>query len=149
MRFLFALTLLVFALMYTSFGLYSLDLLNSSGRLGPGFFPLLIGLLMVATSAANCVLEYRKQRVDSDELQETWKDVLEMALLIVLFLACLPYLGALLAMLIFCGTYLHRFNSGRIVFNGLYTILFSSGVFVLFEVILQAGLPEGLLAPLY
>ena len=141
--------LLAFALLYTGFGLYYLDLIDISGRLGPGFFPAIVGVLLTATTAANCVQEYHRQRQAARALHALWRDVAEVTGLIVLFLLLLPYAGSLLTLFVFTGLYLYRFNRGRGLFNAAYAVSFSIMVFLLFEVVLKTGLPKGVLAPLY
>lgn len=149
MRFLFSMALLAFALLYTGFGFYSLDLIDMSGRLGAGFFPAVVGVLMIATTAANCVQEFRRQRQETIPLRALWRDAAEVTGLIALFLLLLPYAGSLLTILAFTGLYLYRFNRGRRLFNAVYAVAFSTVVFLLFEVVLKTGLPKGVLAPLY
>ena len=149
MRFFFSMSLLAFALLYTGFGFYSLDLIDMSGRLGPGVFPAVVGVLLIATTAANCVHEYRRQRQAATPLRALWRDVAEVAGLVVLFLLLLPYAGSLLTIFAFTGLYLYRFNRGRGLFNAVYAAAFSIVVFLLFEVALKTGLPKGVLAPLY
>lgn len=149
MRFFFSMALLAFAMLYAGFGFYSLDLIDMSGRLGPGFFPAIVGVLLIATTAANSVQEYRRQRQEATALRALWRDVAEVTGLIALFLLLLPYAGSLLTLFTFTGLYLFRFNRGRGLFNAAYALAFSIMVFLLFEVVLQTGLPKGVLAPLY
>ena len=149
MRVLFSMALLAFALLYAGYGFYSLELIDISGRLGPGFFPAIIGVLLIVATAANCVQEYRKQKDVATQNRDFRRDVVEVTGLIALFLLLLPYLGSLLTILVFVGLYLYRFNTGRGWFNSLYAVTFSFVVFVLFEVVLKVGLPKGVLAPLY
>ncbi|MCY4256295.1 MAG: tripartite tricarboxylate transporter TctB family protein [Gammaproteobacteria bacterium] len=140
--------LLTFALLYTGLALFSLDLVDRADRLGPGFFPAMVGILLIAATAANCVREHRLQRQPGPPLQAFWRDATEVAGLIALFLVLLPYAGSLLAIFIFTFLFLSRFNRGRGWFNALYAATFSGAVYLLFEVALQAGLPSGVLAPL-
>ena len=149
MRFFFSMALLAFAMLYAGFGFYSLDLIDMSGRLGPGFFPAIVGVLLIATTAANSVQEYRRQRQEATALRALWRDVAEVTGLIALFLLLLPYAGSLLTLFAFTSLYLFRFNRGRGLFNAAYALAFSIMVFLLFEVVLQTGLPKGVLAPLY
>ena len=149
MRFLFSMALLAFSLAYTGFALYSLDLFDRADRLGPGFFPAIVGVLLIAMTAANGVREYRRQREAGTALRALWRDVAEVTGLIALFLVLLPYAGSLLTIFAFTGLYLYRFNRGRGWFNAVYAVAFSTAVYLLFEVVLQAGLPQGVLAPLY
>ncbi len=147
MRFVFSLVFLTFSLLYTGYGLYSLDFVDATGRPGSGFFPMMVGTLLVITTAINSLSEFRHRQ--SAELAANRRDVAAMAGLITLFLVLLPVLGSVLTILVFSGAYLHRFNKGRAVFNALYAVVFSAVVFALFEILLQAGLPRGVLAPLY
>ena len=115
---------------------------------GRVFSPPLSACFLTITTAANAVREYREQKQAGSPLKALWRDVAEVAGLIALFLALLPYAGSLLAMFAFTGLYLFRFNRGRPWFNALYAVVFSAAVYLLFEVALQTGLPQGVLAPL-
>ena len=100
------------------------------------------------TAAINCVGEYRRRSEDAP-VRGTWRDVIEVVVMILVFLVCLPLLGSLLTMLLFTSLFLFRFNPGRHVFNAVYAVLFSAAVFALFDIALQSGLPKGILASLY
>ncbi|MDN3520149.1 tripartite tricarboxylate transporter TctB family protein [Halomonas ramblicola] len=77
--------------------------------------------------------------------QRYTKDVVWAIALITLFIAVLKPLGAILSMVVFMLILLWKFNPKRMKFNVLYSVLFPLGIYLLFEVWLRAGLPEGIL----
>ena len=174
MRIWFSLTLFVLSALYLVYGLNTLSIFNAAGRPGPGFFPTLVGTGLVIFTLINCYKDFRerstvpaehqfsveKQFVKLDEgsdetasaaiqddvlNQRYGKDVAWLVALLILFIATLKPLGAILSMVVFMLILLWKFNPMRMKFNILYSILFPLGIYLLFEVWLRAGLPEGIL----
>ncbi len=85
---------------------------------------------------------------DQGELssQRYEKDVVWAIALIALFIAVLKPLGAILSMVVFMLILLWKFNPRQIKLNVLYSVLFPLGIYLLFEVWLRAGLPDGILS---
>jgi len=167
----FAAGLLALAIGYTFYGLSSLTLLTSSGRPAAGFFPLLIGLLLIISCAINLwgdVREWLETKrtgivpihqmdpeaeakadalgVDAHAIDgglEFGQDVLIVFLYICGFVALLNVVGALLAMFIFMLVYLFTFNRAHLVSNLIYSVALPAFLYGLFKILLNASLPVG------
>lgn len=167
----FAAGLLVLAVGYTAYGLSTLTLLTSSGRPAAGFFPLVIGVLLMISCAVNLwgdVCEWREAQqtgiepvhqadpeaeakadalgVDAHAIDggpEFGRDVLIVFLYICGFVGLLNVLGALLAMVIFMLVFLFTFNRPHIVSNLIYSVALPGFLYGLFKILLNASLPVG------
>ncbi|WP_081694710.1 tripartite tricarboxylate transporter TctB family protein [Halomonas huangheensis] len=73
------------------------------------------------------------------------RDVLWAVALLILFIGFLKPLGAIVSMVLFMLILLWKFNPHQTRFNILYSALFPLGIYLLFEVWLRAGLPDGIL----
>lgn len=161
----FSFSFFVLSLAFTGYGLWTLDFYDLIGRPGPAYFPTIIGSLLILTTGLNLYKDFEKYRKDDNKLQvpsvtetadddylpETdnkhyGKDAAVVACLITLLLILLNPLGSILSMVVFMGLFLFYFNrKGSVLFNISYTILLPLGVYGLFDVLLQAGLPRGLI----
>jgi len=171
MRKWFSAALLVAALAYLGYGLATLDIFNRAGRAGPGYFPVLIGVLLVLTLAINVFKEFRPYRAraasqtgpmsdaqamsnavgadathkDMDSGDGSYnRDVLVLFAMLFGFIALLPTLGGLLAMIVFMLVFLFVFNPGKWVVNLVYSAALPLGLYWLFKIMLNASLPRGL-----
>lgn len=167
----FAAALLLIAFGYTAYSLSTLTLLTSSGRPGAGFFPLLIGVLLVIACAIDLRRDLRasaKARLsglqsvhqadpETEAKADTFgvdahgidggpiypQDVLIVFLYICVFVAIMPFAGSLVAMILFMLAFLFTFNSKHIVSNVLYSIALPALLYGLFRMLLNASLPIG------
>jgi len=140
----FQLGVLLFAGLYSYYAFTDLSWLSSAGRLGPAFFPRLIGVSLVALSAWSLAAEWGAPR---ERVAEHWRAALVLALLSGLFVALLDVLGGLLAMVLFMASALAWFNRGRWVQNAILSLALPGGMYLLFKVWLNAGVPRGMLLP--
>ncbi|WP_070965619.1 tripartite tricarboxylate transporter TctB family protein [Vibrio sonorensis] len=149
MRFWFSLSTFVFAVGFTLMGISTLDLFDFNGRPGPGYFPLIIGMGLVICTSINVFKDgknrHRISSSDGDEKSLYISDTVVMVACISLLVFTLNFLGAVLSMVAFCMSFLAYFNRGKHWQNGLYSLAFPLCVYLLFDVWLQAGLPDGLL----
>lgn len=167
----FALALLLGALAYTGYGLRTLDLYNFSGRPAAGFFPLIVGALLIITCAINAYFDVREwvgerraglphphqpepaaeataeaMGVSTGAMDggpEHGRDVFIVLGLIALFVAGLKAVGALLAMIGFMLAYLFLFNRTRPLQNVVYALALPGFLYWLFKILLNASLPLG------
>ncbi len=154
MQLFFSLALLVSSLAYTVYGVQTLDLFDSIGRPGPGYFPLIIGLMLLLCTTINAVKSFKEraallseENTVSDEAEERYvKDTVVVVALITLFLVTLNVLGSIISMMLFVGLFLSYFNKGKLKFNIIYSLMLPIGVYVLFDILLRAGLPKGILS---
>ncbi|MGO4890004.1 tripartite tricarboxylate transporter TctB family protein [Anaerobacillus sp. MEB173] len=168
MRLWFSIGFFVASILYTLYGLQTLSFLTSAGRPGPGYFPLIIGVGLIICTGVNCIKDFKARKqskevnatsenidvkeIDSISLEEKdedittkyKKDTVWMIFLIFGFIAVLTTLGGLVTMMLFMFVLLWKFNRGKIVKNTIYSILFPIGLYLLFDVWLQAGLPKGI-----
>jgi len=129
----------------------------------------LIGVLLVLTLAINVFKEFRPFRArvasqtghisdaqamssavgaDATHLESGDgsynRDVLVLFAMLFGFIALLPILGGLLAMIVFMLVFLFVFNPGKWVANLVYSAALPLGLYWLFKIMLNASLPRGL-----
>ncbi|MYZ49944.1 tripartite tricarboxylate transporter TctB family protein [Propylenella binzhouense] len=143
MKRVFILAILALALGYTYFA-FELSFLSSTGRLGPGFFPRVIGLGLIASCLYALAVEWRSGGTEAQE-RGLWGVAVRTALLSGLFVALLNVLGGLVAMIVFMLAALFMLNPGRVLQNLAVAFLLPIGIYVLFEFWLNAGIPQGML----
>lgn len=154
--FLYAITVLATAYTVLAFGM---EWRVEGGQIGPGFFPRLVGVAVIAGCLVAIVRAVRGRRLTPDapvdeegqpeevggggvDARATALTVGCMALLYVLF----EPLGALVASVLFLGGLLAFVNRGHHLANAILGVAVPLGLYLLFEVLLDAGLPEGLVA---
>jgi putative tricarboxylic transport membrane protein len=116
---------------------------TEAGRIGPGFFPRIIGGLTVAlcvVAIARCVREGRPAESGAGPHGRL---VALAALGLLGYLLLFEYIGAALASVVFMLFLLSATNRGRPVVNVALAVLLPAALYVLFEVVLGAGLPPG------
>jgi putative tricarboxylic transport membrane protein len=154
--FLYVLTLVAVAYTVMAFGM---EWRVERGQIGPGFFPRLVGGAAVVGCLVAIVRAMRGRRLSPDtpvdeegqpeevggggtDAWTTAATVGCMALLLFLFAP----LGALLSSVLFLGGVLTFVNRGHHVGNAVLSVGIPLGLYLLFEVLLETGLPEGLVA---
>ena len=153
----FALLLVVMA-GYTQMA-FDLEWKTVAGRIGPGFFPRIIGLLSLAIVVWALVASLRPGAVvDEDEVvgaddEAGDADLGRHPVPLVLFLAAgvlfllvffLP-LGAIVGCALFLLATLFMLNRKQPVVNVVLALVFPFLVYLLFQTALNAGLPDGIL----
>ena len=128
---------------YTWLAFAELAWLSSAGRLGPGFFPRIVGGALVVLCAWSLAAELR--RGARERLSEFWRVTLVLALLSGLFVAALDVLGGLASMIAYLAVTLAFLNRRRHWQNALLAVLLPLGIYLLFRVWLNAAVPRGLL----
>jgi putative tricarboxylic transport membrane protein len=142
MRLAFLLAILALALAYTYMAFANLSFLSSTGRLGPGFFPRIIGVALIATCLYAIASDYRSGERE-EGLSDFWRVTLVVAGLSTLFVAVLNVLGGLLAMIAFMLAALTILNRGRPAQNLAVSLALPIAVFLLFDRWLNAAMPQG------
>jgi hypothetical protein len=140
----FLLAILFLAAYYTYIAFAELSYLSSAGRLGPGFFPRLIGSGLVAMCVLSLYLDL-KGGSEGAGVSPFWRTAVAVALLSAIFVALLDVLGGLLSMIAFLGGTLGFLNRGRHLQNAAIALLMPLAVYLLFVVWLKASLPRGIL----
>lgn len=146
--------LLVVLLGYTEMA-FELEWTTQAGRIGPGFFPRIIGILG-SVICLGALLNSLRPGVGDDEgvLEDEVGEgkagrhpvplllaVAAGALLLVTFVS----LGAIVAGAVFMFGMLAFLNGGRWLFNAVLSVAIPLGLYLLFQTALNAGLPEGIL----
>lgn len=141
MRVAFTLAILCVSAVYTYAAFAELPFLSSAGRLGPGFFPRIIGAALIAFCLYNLYFDLKRRGEDAS-VSAFWGVTLTVALLSGLFVVGLELLGGLLAMVAFMLASLFVLNRRQPVLNVAISILLPVGVYLLFDVWLNAAMPE-------
>lgn len=144
MRAAFLAGVLLAAAGYTWFAFTGLPYLSSAGRLGPGFFPRIIGVALIVLVLYSLVAE-RKPGAAAEASSRYWRVTLVLAALSAAFVALIEVLGGLLAMIAFMALALAVLNPGRRLQNTLVAVGLPVGIYLVFRFWLNAAIPPGLL----
>lgn len=134
---------------------YQMDWITSGGRIGPGFFPRIIGTLSVLICLGALVNSLRPDVGDEEELLEDeageadyGRHPLTLTAVVagtaVLWFT-LTTLGAIVASALFMLGMLAYLNPRRWVTNVALSVLVPLALYLLFQTALNAGLPAGIL----
>ena len=134
--------LLLFAGGYGYVAFAELSYLSSAGRLGPGFFPRIIGAALVVLCAYSL---YADRRSTSGAPSPYLRTLAAVVGLSAAFVLALELIGGLLSMVAFMAAALAFLNRGRYLQNALIALLLPIGIYLLFRVWLNAAMPQGLL----
>lgn len=147
MRAIFLLAVLCLASFYTYVAFADLSFLSSTGRLGPGFFPRLIGILLIATCVYSLLMQagFRRPR-NEQHVAGHWGTTAIVAGFSAGFVLLLEILGGLPAMILFMLGMLSLLNRGRILQNVVVSLLLPAALYLMFHVWLKASFPEGLIS---
>lgn len=141
----FSVLVLCLAAFYTYAAFTELSFLSSTGRLGPGFFPRIIGVTLVLACLFELGLGARRG-YEPVEPSDHVRTTATVAALTGLFVLSLGLLGGYLAMIAFMFVTLTYLNRGRLLQNAAIALVLPTLLWVMFERWLNASLPEGLLA---
>lgn len=162
-RLLFLAALLVAAAAYTVMA-FGLDWRVGAGQIGPGFFPRIVGVIIIVgclVTIARVLLgssgaspsvsiadadEEAELGIEGDGRTDAWITLLAVGCMVIFYVLFEP-LGALLASIVFLGLLLAVVNRGHHRTNIAVSVLVPAGLYLVFEVLLDAGLPPGLVLP--
>jgi putative tricarboxylic transport membrane protein len=116
---------------------------TEAGRIGPGFFPRIIGGLTVALCVVAIVRCLRERRPAEAEPAGHGRLVALTSLGLLGYLLVFEYAGAAIASVAFMLFLLSVINRGRTVANVALAVLLPAAMYVVFELGLNAGLPPG------
>lgn len=144
---------MAFAVAYTLFA-FGLPFM-AVGRIGPGFFPQILGVMLIVISAYSLVQDFRepaRESADDDASDDTsgegsggyGRAVVLMILVTVVFVAMLNVVGALVAMVLFMFAVLYLLNREGMVMNVVLSVLLPVSVYLMFDVWLNTTLPQGM-----
>lgn len=139
----FILAILFFAAFYTYIAFAELSYLSSAGRLGPGFFPRIIGVSLVVLCTVSLYIDL-KHLPAAEAVAPAWRSAAVLALLSGVFIALFEPLGGLASMIVFMAAALWILNPGRALQNALVAVLLPLGIYVVFQLWLNAAMPRGI-----
>lgn len=140
----FLLAVLFVAGGYTWLAFAELSYLSSAGRLGPGFFPRIIGTLVVALCLASLWLDARRA-APPEGPSPFLRVTVVVASLSAALVAAMYLVGGVVAMIAFMAAALWTLNRGRPLQNALIAVLLPLALYLMFRVWLNAAMPRGLL----
>lgn len=141
MKNIFSIFLLVVSAIYLSFALTFP--LFSKGIPGSGFLPQAIGVLLVILTSYDLVKNFKDSKGER-LITTNIKDFLYTILIITAYIYLFSILGALLSTILFTVAVFLLFNKGKLKQNLILGISIPVIIFVLFEVLLNTGLPLGI-----
>jgi tripartite tricarboxylate transporter TctB family protein len=122
---------------------------TAAGRIGPGFFPRIIGGIGVAITLVALVRSLRLVEPDTEvDEPDLGRHPRTMAIVVVAsaaLAAAFTVLGALVAGALFLLGCLWLLNREHPVLNAVLAVGLSAGLYLLFQTLLNAGLPAGVL----
>ncbi|WDZ76239.1 tripartite tricarboxylate transporter TctB family protein [Ensifer adhaerens] len=120
----------------------------SQAQLGSGAIPLLVGLLMIASSLA-VLFQLRSRRLVSDDVEMPTKAeglrALSLLALTILAAAMTPLVGLVVALGLFTLIELLVLEKRSLLLSASTAIILPVGLYCLFEVLLGVPMPKGLL----
>jgi putative tricarboxylic transport membrane protein len=121
-----------------------------AGRIGAGFFPRIVGFSAMALCVLAAVQSLRPRRKNEDEDQAAPEGHHSWPLLVFagagfLFFVVLIPLGAIVASAVFLLATLWLLDRGHVKRHLAIAVLLPVGLYLLFQVALNAGLPSGIL----
>ena len=156
-RTLFFAVLLVVMAVYTQMA-FSLEWVTTAGRIGPGFFPRIIGILSLAIVLWGLVRSLLPGAVDDEDEVAGDEEagaadlgrhpvplLLVLAAAAVFLLIFFVPLGAIVSCAIFLLAVLFLLNREQPVVNVAIALILPVLVYLLFQTALNAGLPAGIL----
>jgi hypothetical protein len=152
MRIAFLVAVLGGAVFYSYIAFIDLNFLTRTGRLGPGFFPRVIGVSMALMTIWVILDALRDRRrvaaggpAGADDAPEgTWSDAVLLIALGVGYAVLLRLFGGFVATLIYLVVTLSILNPGRHVQNAAVAVLLPVGVYILFDRLLNANMPPAM-----
>ncbi len=143
MRTVFLVVLLAGSVYYSYLAFADLGFMTRTGRLGPGFFPRIIGLAMCAFIIWSLV-DVMRSEPDRNRDTAAWRDVVMLMALAIGYAVLLRLFGGFVATVIYLALTLSVLNTGKHLQNAILSILLPVGIYLLFDRLLNASMPPGL-----
>ena len=144
MRIAFFVALLAASIFYSYIAFADLNFMTRSGRLGPGFFPRILGATAIVMTIWALLEEMRNEDAPHGAAQQ-WRDVALLMALALGYAVLLRLFGGLAATVIFLAVALSLLNRGKPLKNALISVLVPAFVYLLFDRILNANMPPALI----
>jgi len=146
MRKSFIIAILCLAALYTYQAFNGLSFLSSTGRLGPGFFPRIIGIGLILACIVALAQEARRNS-EPPRGSDFILDTTVVGALTLAFVALLDILGGPIAMVAFMLASLFFLNRNRPVQNLTIALILPALIWLMFDYWLNAAMPEGMIIP--
>ena len=143
MRIAFTLVLLAGAIFYSYIAFSDLSFLTRTGRLGPGFFPRLIGVAAIIVILWALMDELPKTKAPKND-NHHWGDVALIIALAAGYAVLLRLFGGFVATIVFLAITLFFLNPGQHLKNLTVSFLVPAAVYLLFDKVLNANMPPAL-----
>lgn len=144
MRIAFLVFVLAASLYYTYVAFADLGFMTRTGRLGPGFFPRLIGLLMSGFVLWALVDALRDRERAGEAPMDGWADVAILIALAVGYAVLLRLFGGFVATVIYLALTLSLINRGQPKQNAVLSLVLPAAIYLLFDRVLNANMPPAL-----
>ncbi|MBO6756677.1 MAG: tripartite tricarboxylate transporter TctB family protein [Roseibium sp.] len=145
MRIAFLVALLAAAVFYSYTAFADLGFMTRTGRLGPGFFPRVIGVSAILITLWAILDELRSGRISRDGDARAWADVAMLMALAVGYALLIRLFGGMVATFVFLAVTLSILNRGQLVKNMMVATLVPAFVYLLFDWLLNANMPPALI----
>lgn len=144
MRLFFYLLILIVAISYTYSAFFDLTFLTNRGRMGPGFFPRILGVTTIVAMLLLILTDAKKGTLFSGTQDSQYQDAAVLIGLSLTFGLVLMALGYVIAIPAYIGATLFYFNRGKYVTNIVVMVTVPVLIHFLFGGLLNAALPHGL-----
>jgi len=153
MRIVFLVALLGGAFFYSYIAFADLGFMTRTGRLGPGFFPRIVGVSM-AVMTLWAILDALRDRARvaaggaagaDDAPDGRWRDFVLLLAMALGYAVLIRLFGGLISTVLYLALALSLLNPGRHVQNALVAVLFPLAVYLLFDRVLNASMPPALI----
>ena len=144
MRIAFLVARLAGAIFYSYIAFVDLGFMTRTGRLGPGFFPRIIGVAAVLVTLWAIVDELRSGDISRDGDVQSWGDVVALMALALAYAVLIRLFGGFIATFIFLIITLTVLNRGRHLNNIAVAVLVPGFVYLLFDRVLNANMPPAM-----
>lgn len=143
---------------------FGMEWVTPAGRIGAGFFPRIVGSLGILVTVVTLLQTLRSRQRDDEgaaleedvggspedeignaDLGHHPRALIIMIVAAVVLVATLTSLGAIVASALFLFGMLWFLNRGHLVTNVLLSVGLPIGLYLLFQTVLNAGLPSGIL----
>lgn len=153
MRIVFLVALLGGGVFYSYIAFADLGFMTRTGRLGPGFFPRIVGVSMAAMTLWAILDALRdRSRVaaggapgEDDAPDGRWRDFVLLVGMALGYAVLIRLFGGLIATVIYLGIALMLLNPGKHLQNALVAVIFPIAVYLLFDRVLNASMPPALI----
>jgi putative tricarboxylic transport membrane protein len=151
MRIVFLIALLGGAIFYTYIAFADLNFMTRTGRLGPGFFPRLVGVGIIVMTLWALLDALRDKRMATDGgvaaglADARWRDFVLLVALVLGYALLIRLFGGWISTVVYLGLALSLLNPGKLLQNALVAVIFPTTVYLLFDRMLNANMPPALI----